>query len=446
MNDLFSDSPGCWRTVRLKQTVTACRNGAWGEEPRGGPDDIVCVRVADFDRLRLLVSLDHPTLRCVPETHRRGRMLARGDLLLEKSGGGEQQPVGAVVLYDHDGPAVSSNFIARMPVAPGFDARYLCYLHAALYGSGVHRRSIHQTTGIQNLDSDAYLSEVVRVPDLEEQRRIAAFLDRKTALVDHLIQDKERLLELFREKRDVWISDAVAGGVNPDAPRKCSGVAWLGEIPAHWLVTRFKYIRSGALLYGANEPATSDDRRHPRYIRITDLNAGGTLRDDTFQSLPEHLAEPYLLQDGDVLLARSGATVGKAFLYRKEWGRACFAGYLVRLRPDRSKILPDYLHYYTQSRSFRHEVRLNMVQSTIANVSAKRYGNFAIPLPPLEEQQAIVRLLDRRTRTLDALLWTMERQIVKLHELRSALLVTMVTCGSLPAQQAAATALSVPGV
>src|SRR5579864_4679007 len=67
MSSLFRDSPAGWRTVRLKQTVTACRNGAWGEEPRGGPEDIVCVRVADFDRLRLLVSLDNPTLRCVPE-------------------------------------------------------------------------------------------------------------------------------------------------------------------------------------------------------------------------------------------------------------------------------------------------------------------------------------------------------------------------------------------
>src|SRR5690349_13403817 len=164
MSDLFRDCPPHWRTVRLKQTVSACSNGTWGEARRGGVDDVICVRVCDFDRLSLRADLSNPTWRSVPQAYRHGRMLEHGDLLLEKSGGGEQQPVGAVVLYDGDEPAVCSNFIARMRVAPGFDARYLCYLHLALYQSGVSWRSINQTTGIQNLDSDAYLSEVVRVP------------------------------------------------------------------------------------------------------------------------------------------------------------------------------------------------------------------------------------------------------------------------------------------
>jgi len=145
--------------------------------------------------------------------------------------------------------------------------------------------------------------------------------------------------------------------------------------------------------------------------------------------LPEHLAAPYILQDGDVLFARSGATVGKTFRYREEWGRACFASYLVRLRPDRRQILPDYLHYYTQSRAFRQEVRLSTVQATIANVSADRYGNFAIPLPPLEEQQAIVEFLNRRTRLIDSLLRTIGIHIELLQEYRSAMVVDLVTRG-----------------
>jgi type I restriction enzyme S subunit len=430
MSAVFRGAPAHWRTMRLKETVVACRNGTWGEEPRGGTGDIICVRVTDFDRLRLRARLRNPTLRFVPETQRRGRMLARGDLLLEKSGGGEQQPVGVVVLYDDDAPAVCSNFIARMPVAPGFDAGYLCYLHAALYHLRVNCRSINQSTGIQNLDSGAYLSEVVRVPDLAEQRQIAGFLDVKTTLLDHLLLNKQRLVELLREKRDAQVDHIITAGLDSaEVARSGSDLPELGSIPAHWRATRFKFIRSGALLYGANEPAAGGDRDCPRYIRITDFDEDGALRDDTFQSLPERLAAPYLLRDGDVLLARSGATVGKAFLYREETGRACFASYLVRLRPDRRKILPDYLHYYTQSRTFRHEVRINTVQSTIANVSADRYGNFAIPLPPIEEQRVIVQFLDRRTRLIHSLLRTAQRQIAKLHEYRSALVVTAVTRG-----------------
>ena len=416
MNSLFRGAPGHWRTVRLRRTVGACITGTWGEEPRGGPDDLICVRVADFDRMRGRVSLENPTFRFIPPSYRNRRMLARGDLLLEKSGGGEEQPVGSVVLYDHDAPAVSSNFIARMPVEPGFDGRYLCYLHAALYCMGVNRRSIRQTTGIQNLDGKSYLDEEVRAPEMAEQQQLADFLDTKTALLDKLARKKQQLLDLLMERRDALISQVVTTGMNPAAP-------------APWKFTRFKFIRSGALFYGAGEPATSGDRGDPRYIRITDLNDDGSLREETFTSLAETVAAPYLLEDGDILLARSGATAGKAFRYRAEWGRACFASYLIRLRPDRRKVLPDYLYYYTQSKAYRDQVRLNAIQSTIANVSAERYGNFTIPLPPLEEQQAIVAFLQRMTGAVDRLTAATLRQINRLHEYRASLIVEIITRG-----------------
>jgi len=406
----FADAPANWRAIPLKRTVSACTNGTWGGEPRGS-DDLICVRVADFDRQRLRVDLGNPTLRFVPPAYRRGRMLASGDLLLEKSGGGDDQPVAVVVLYEGRAPAVCSNFVARMVVAPGFDPRYLCYLHAALYRLGLNRRSIYQTTGIQNLDSKSYLEEVARIPECAEQRRIAAILDCKTGLLDRLVEVKLRLLDLLRERRDALITQAISGAED------------------RWGTTRFNYIRSGALLYGANEPADSRSAGDPRYIRITDLNDDGSLRQDTFHSLPEHLAAPYLLQDGDLLLARSGATLGKAFRYRSEWGRACFAGYLVRLRPDRRRVLPDYLHYFTQSRAYRNQVRLHTVQSTIANVSAERYGNFEVPLPPLKEQHAIVDSLNMATKKLDRLLAVTELQLSLLREYRATLIVDAVTRG-----------------
>jgi restriction endonuclease S subunit len=239
---------------------------------------------------------------------------------------------------------------------------------------------------------------------------------------------------LIREQREALISQATGAGLDGCATRKLAGVAWLGEIPAHWRVTRLKFIRSGAFLYGASEPAAGADRNCPRYIRITDLTEDGALRADTFQSLPEHLAAPYLLRHGDVLFARSGATVGKTFRYREEWGRACFASYLVRLRADRLQILPDYLYYYTQSRAFQHEVRLSTVQATIANVSADRYGNFSIPLPPIEEQRSIVEFLDRRTRVIDSLSRTIGLHIERLREYRAALVVDSVTRGRLKAK------------
>lgn len=144
--------------------------------------------------------------------------------------------------YDHDREAVCSNFVARMPVAAGFDVRFLVYFHAHLYSGRVNTRSIKQTTGIQKLDSDSYLNELGPYPPLDEQRAIAAFLDRETTRIDELIAKKQRLIELLAEKRTALISHAITKGLNPDAPMKDSGIDWLGEIPSHWDVLRLKHL------------------------------------------------------------------------------------------------------------------------------------------------------------------------------------------------------------
>jgi len=151
------------------------------------------------------------------------------------------------------------------------------------------------------------------------------------------------------------------------------------------------------------------------------------LRHDSVRSLPPEAAAPYLLEDGDILMARSGATVGKALRYQAAWGPACFAGYLIRLRPDGRRVMPEFLAYYTQSHGFKQEVAMQTVQATVPNVSAERYANFPIGLPPLEEQRAIVAHLDRRTAVLEAAAAKVRRQIERLAEYRASVIAAAVT-------------------
>ena len=96
------------------------------------------------------------------------------------------------------------------------------------------------------------------------------------------------------------------------------------EIPQHWSAKRLKHITSVPLKYGANEAAEETRADQPRFIRITDIDEGGGLKDETFRSLSHQVAKPFLLESGDILLARSGATVGKSFMYHISWGEACF--------------------------------------------------------------------------------------------------------------------------
>ncbi len=249
--DWIGRIPTHWDINRFKTTVIGCQNGLWGDEPNG-LNDIICIRVADFDRARLKIDLTEPTLRSVDRRALPTRLLKKGDLLLEKSGGGERQPVGAVVLYDHTEPAICSNFVAKLEIAQGFDARYLAYLHSAAYSARLNTRSIKQNTGIQNLDSDSYLNEQACLPPTSEQHAIAVFLDRETAKIDALIAKKERLIELLQEQRTALITQAVTKGLDPDVPRKDSGVEWLGQIPAHWRVKRLWHLtpRDRKIMYG----------------------------------------------------------------------------------------------------------------------------------------------------------------------------------------------------
>ena len=267
----------------------------------------------------------------------------------------------------------------------------------------------------------------IAIPPLPEQRAIAAFLTRETAKIDALVSKKERLIELLREKRIALISHAVTKGIDPDVPMRDSGVEWLGQIPAHWEVKRLKHLLREPLQYGANEPSNHIDFDSPRYIRITDITEDGTLREDTFRSIPPEIAEPYLLAEGDLLFARSGATVGKTFQYHPTWGKAAYAGYLIRARLDKSIAESDFLEYFTRSQDYADWLLSNFIQSTIQNVSAERYAGLTIPLPPPTEQQTIVTSLKQDDEEINNLITKVQEAIAHLKELRIALISAAVT-------------------
>ena len=179
--------------------------------------------------------------------------------------------------------------------------------------------------------------------------------------------------------------------------------------------------------YGANEAADFDDPDLPRFIRITDIANNRHLRDETFRSLPVDVAAPHLLADGDLLFARSGATVGRTFLYNESLGPCAHAGYLVRARFDTALAIPEFITYFSASHAYASWLRTEVIQATIENVNAERYSRMPVPIPPTGEQQAIISFLDRQTSRIDALAARVEAAIERLQEYRSALVTAAVT-------------------
>lgn len=306
---------------------------------------------------------------------------------------------------------LDGRFLFRLFQSKGFNAQFI------VAANGVTRFGLPQYA-IANAFSP--------IPPLDEQITIARFLDFKTAQIDALIAKQQTLLEKLAEKRTALISHAVTKGLDPSVPMKDSKAAWLGDIPSHWEAKRLKFVISEPLKYGANEAAELTDTDLPRYIRITDVNDDGTLREETFRSLPQDVADNYLLSDGDILLARSGATVGKSFIYKPSWGVAAYAGYLIRARMS-DTMDADFAYLFLQSSCYWQWLNSVFIQATIQNVSAEKYANLVIPVPPIDEQLAIVSYLLVQLTRIDAQRERAGLAVDRLVEYRSAVITNAVT-------------------
>lgn len=264
-------------------------------------------------------------------------------------------------------------------------------------------------------------------PSYPEQQKIAQFLDDKTAKIDQAVDWAEKQIALLKEHKQILIQNAVTRGLNPDVPLKDSGVEWIGQVPAHWDIKRLKFMLSEKLKYGANESAESDDPEQPRYIRITDIDEQGNLKDDTFKSLEFEKAKDYLLNVNDILLARSG-TVGKSYLYKENLKNfACYAGYLIRVRLEQKKFNAEFVNYYFQSIGYWNWIKSVNIQATIQNVSAEKYNDFLLSVPNLQEQATIVDYLDQKTAKIDQAIALKTAHIEKLKEYKSVLINDVVT-------------------
>ena len=419
--------PAHWVSSRVKSSVTSSRNGDWGSEPTENPK--VCVRVADFDRQSFRVRLgDPPTLRDYDSSKIAGRTLETGDLLIEKSGGGEKQPVGAVVYTDYTAAgSMYSNFTARMTIGADYFPRFVAYVHAALYAAGVNTRSIKQSTGIQNLDSDQYFSESWYWPALSEQQLIAAFLDRETARIDALIEKKQRLIELLKEKRQAVITQAVTKGLDPNVPMKDSGVEWLGEVPEHWTIRRLKHsIRPGtSVSYGIVQPGDHVETG-VSFIQTSNIS-GDVIDTSNLQKTDSSIEAAYprsRLTGGEVILGIR-ATVGAAHMVPASLRGANLSRGIARIEPA-SYIHPQFLVFFLRGAA-KGFWNVRSQGSTFTEVSIESVKELAIPLPSLREQRFVCDCLEKSVERLARLIAQTKRSIDLLQERRSALITAAVT-------------------
>lgn len=333
--------------------------------------------------------------------------LQQGDLLVERSGGGPDQPVGRIGFIRGEMPGSTvSNFVQVLRPDPELvDASFLGWALFELQRTGFVERVQQQSTQMRNLNWRDYQRLLLPWPALKEQRRIAAAV----RLADEAIQRLRGELNVTRELKKSLVTHVFEHGLTQAVATKPCKIhrCYTAIVPAHW--DDGMLGKSLSLVeYGTNAPSNDYRGGYP-VIAIPQVVAPHlTLSDVPFAEVPAAEAEALRLEADDVLLIRTNGNpeyIGKSTIVSKEVAAAhtIYASYLIRVRSDKEKLLGAYLNYFLASPLGRRQA--GAAANTSAgnnNIGARAIKHFRLPRPPLDEQQRIVDLLNVVERQIDA--------------------------------------------
>ena len=420
----IGEIPKDWQIQKLKYCFEFHQGGAWGDEPHKSEVDLVCLRVADFNYQALNIADKEYTLRSYSKEQAQKLILHSGDLLIEKSGGGEKTPVGRVVIFDKSFDCVFANFIELLRLKNEFSNKYINSFFSSIYAIGLNKKYFNQTTGIQNLNVTKYLEELCCFPPKAVQKRISDYLDVRTTAIDNLIADKQKLIELLKEKRQAIISEAVTKGLDKNAKMKDSGIEWIGEIPEEWEVKKIKYITE---LYPKCNTTHLNSNSVVTFTPMECVKTGELeIRDVVFSNYSNSYN---LFCNRDILLAKvtpcfenqniviandliNGIGFGSSELF-------VFRCYGVNI---------EFLYYYFLTNEFLEFGKSTMYGvAGLKRVNADLLKNRYLALPPVAEQVDIINCIKKQTTEVNTLIADIATQIEKLKEYRQSVISEAVT-------------------
>lgn len=274
--------------------------------------------------------------------------------------------------------ATNQGFKSFVPFSEKIDAKFLFHWLRAnrFYIEGLGVGATFKEV------SKATVSKIkIPLPPLPEQRRIAAILDQADAL---RAKRREALAQLDQLQQAIFMDMFGDPATNPK----------------RWPTSTLSNVCAVSGEYGAGVAAIEFDPSLPRYVRITDITDRGELNGRPVSpGGPPQDWTAYKLQAGDLLFARSGATVGKTYLYKESDGPCVFAGYLIRFRPNPNVALPSYIFSFTQTAAYRTWVAARQRVVAQPNINATQYGHeLVLPVPPLALQREFCDLVDELDR------------------------------------------------
>ena len=422
--------PENWKMLRMKNCITIRNGGAWGDEASNTVGDCICLRIADFDYNHFKfkdtgdLTLRHYDMKIIQKLK-----LQHNDILIEKSGGGDKTPVGRSVIFDKCYVAIFANFMDRIRCRNFVFPMYFQYILVTFYKNNYTKNYINQTTGIQNLDLTSMFSkEQIYLPPLLEQQKIADYLDKKCEKIDTAIDNQKQIIEKLKEYKQSLITETVTKGLNPSVQMKDSGIEWIGFIPEHWEMAKFKVILLKKVDNRGRTPELSDNEND---IPLIEVNAIGGKYPDTNlikKYISQESHDKYIRDDlktGDIIVTTVGATIGKCSVVPQSFNY-CIAQNLVAYRVN-EKNYPLFWSYYFKSQTFQTMFFQYDKGNTINNVKISNMEQGYIVIPTFKEQKEIAEYLDKKCNQIDEAIKQKEETISKLEEYKKSLIFECVT-------------------
>lgn len=256
------------------------------------------------------------------------------------------------------------------------------------------------------LNQDLIKNALIVLPPIEEQLAIASYLDEKCGKINGAIDVQKKKIDLLNELKQTIITNAVTKGLNPDAPMKDSGVEWIGEIPEHWKIKRTRFLCN--IQTGDKDTVNrEDDGLYPFYVRSPKVERINT----------------YSFDGEAVLMAGDGVGAGKVFHYAN--GKFDYHQRVYNLH--NFKDVSGLFFYYYILNKFRYIIEEGAAKNTVDSVRLNMIQDFWMTIPPVSEQQNIVKYIDGEISKIDAQISKANRRIELLNELKQSIITEAVT-------------------
>ena len=404
--------PESWEWVRLEDFVMAITDGDHQPPPQsktGVPFLVISdvnTGVINFSNARFVSEEYYNNLPAI-------RRVAKGDILFTVTGS-----YGITILVDTE-----QNFCFQRHI--GLIKTISCseWITAVLKSDCVQKYCDKVATGTaQKTVSLGHLRDlVIPVPPLSEQKRIITEVERWLAVINTLESNEDDLIKAIDQAKSKILDLAIHGKLVPQDPNDepviellkrinpkfepCDKENCSFELPNCWEWTTIGEIAS-SILYGVSESAK--DSGNYKLLRITDIqNNKVNWQTVPFTDFDDKKALPYLLQDGDILFARTGATVGKSYLVEGLSQPSIYASYLIRVQTS-NLILSSYIKMFFDSGYYWEQITMNSVGIGQPNVNGTILAGLAIPIPPYQEQLRIVAKIEELFAVLDSIKESLE--------------------------------------